>query len=46
MFVVKMEDKKKHELVVTASNKYGESVVTTENIKTVEIPYGGGKCNC
>ncbi|XP_068732282.1 uncharacterized protein [Montipora capricornis] len=40
-FVVKMEDNKKHELVVTASNKYGESVVTTENIKIVEMPYGG-----
>ncbi|XP_068733694.1 tyrosine kinase receptor Cad96Ca-like [Montipora capricornis] len=36
-----MEDNKKHELVVTASNKYGESVVTAENIKIVEMPYGG-----
>ncbi|XP_068733663.1 tyrosine-protein phosphatase Lar-like isoform X2 [Montipora capricornis] len=41
VFVVKVEDKKKHELVVTASNKYGESVVTTENIKIMEMPYGG-----
>ncbi|XP_068687089.1 uncharacterized protein [Montipora foliosa] len=41
VFVVKVEDKKKHELVVTASNKYGESVVATENIKIMEMPYGG-----
>ncbi|XP_068687093.1 fibroblast growth factor receptor 4-like isoform X2 [Montipora foliosa] len=41
VFVAKVEDKKKHELVVTASNKYGESVVTTKNIKIMEMPYGG-----
>ena len=43
MFIVLLEDIKKHELVVTASNKYGESLVTEENIKIVEMTYGGGK---
>ncbi|XP_068733604.1 fibroblast growth factor receptor 1-A-like [Montipora capricornis] len=41
VFIVLLEDIKKHELVVTASNKYGESLVTEENIKIVEMTYGG-----
>ena len=46
MFVVQVENTEKHEFVVTATNKYGESMVSKENVKIEEMPYSGGKFNC
>ncbi|XP_068732590.1 neural cell adhesion molecule 2-like [Montipora capricornis] len=46
VFVVEVERMKTYEFVVTATNKYGESSVTKEKIKTVKVPNDGGKYSC
>ncbi|XP_068732589.1 neural cell adhesion molecule 2-like isoform X2 [Montipora capricornis] len=46
VFVVEVERMKTYEFVVTATNKYGESSVTKEKIKTVKMPNEGGKYSC
>ena len=46
VFVVQVERMKTYEFVVTATNKYGESSVTKEKIKTVKVPNDGGRYSC
>ena len=46
VFVLQMDRVKTYEIVVTATNKYGESSVIKENIKTIKFPDDGGTCNC
>ncbi|XP_068733590.1 tyrosine-protein kinase receptor Tie-1-like isoform X3 [Montipora capricornis] len=41
VFVVQLEKVKTYEIVVTATNKYGESSVIKENIKTIKLPDDG-----
>ena len=39
-YVVTVEKDKKYEFVVTATNKYGESIKNKDNIKTVNVSGG------